>query len=75
MSIVLKGCIKEIVKYIGHKDKFVREAVALLLCSLAQLNQGKIEILMYCGFEDICRLLDDESATVLNAVQLIANLA
>ncbi len=42
---------------------------------MAQLNQGKIEILQHCPFSNIEKLLDDESATVLNAVQLIANLA
>jgi hypothetical protein len=48
----------------------------LLLCSLAQLNQGKIEILNFCPFEKIVdRLSDQLSDTVLNAVQLIANLA
>ena len=47
----------------------------MLLCSLAQLNQGKIEILAFCPFENIVKLLDDTPATVLNAVQLIANLA
>lgn len=74
-SIISKGAIKDIAKYITHRDKLVREASTLLLCSLAQLNQGKIEILAYCPFPDIEKLLGDESATVLNAVQLIANLA
>jgi hypothetical protein len=31
--------------------------------------------LAHCPFPDIEKLLDDESPTVLNAVQLIANLA
>ena len=39
------------------------------------MNQGKIEILKDCEFETIIMLLDDVSATCLNAVQLIANLA
>lgn len=74
-AIISKGAIKDISKYITHKDYLVREASTLLLCSLAQLNQGKIEILTYCPFQDIEKLLTDESPTVLNAVQLIANLA
>lgn len=74
-AIVAKGHIKEITQYVNHHDKLVREAVSLLLCSLAQINQGKIEILAYCPFPEIVKLLDDESPTVLNAVQLIANLA
>ena len=74
-AIIGKGCIKEICKYVTHKNKFVRESSTLLLCSLAQLNQGKIEILAYCPFENIVKLLSDENPTVLNAVQLIANLA
>jgi hypothetical protein len=45
MAIVSKGHIKELSKYITNPNKLVREASALLLCSLAQLNQGKIEIL------------------------------
>lgn len=49
-SIILKGYVKDICKYITSKDKSVREAAALLLCSLAQLNQGKIEILAHCPF-------------------------
>lgn len=48
----------------------------MLLCSLAQLNQGKIETLNFCPFEAIVDRLDDSNPdTVLNAVQLIANLA
>lgn len=49
-SIIAKGCIKEIAPYISSKDRLVREACSLLLCSLAQLNQGKIEILAHCPF-------------------------
>lgn len=56
-AIISKGCIKDISKYINHDDKLVREAATLLLCSLAQLNQGKIEILAYCAFPDIEKLL------------------
>jgi hypothetical protein len=41
-AIVNKAHIPKIVKYIVAPDASVREAVALLLCSLAQLNQGKI---------------------------------
>lgn len=41
-AIVAKGYIREIVKYISNSNKLVREASTLLLCSLAQLNQGKI---------------------------------
>lgn len=75
LAIVTKGHIKQISRYIDNQSKIVRESSALLLCSLAQLNQGKIQILQYCPFESIEKLLSDESATVLNAVQLIANLA
>jgi hypothetical protein len=53
----------------------VREASTLLLCSLTQLNQGKIDVLAYCDFKKIEELLQDEPPTVLNCVQLIANLA
>ena len=74
-AIIAKGCIKGICPFLNHKDKKVREASTLLLCSLAQLNQGKIEILENCPFENIVSLLFDKSPTVLNAVQLIANLA
>lgn len=70
-----KKHIKEISKYISNPHKLVREAATLLLCSLAQLNQGKIEILEHCSFDSIESLLNDEPATVLNAVQLIANIA
>lgn len=59
----------------ASKHPIVREAACLLLCSLAQLNQGKIEILQHCPFASIEALLGDGSATVLNAVQLIANIA
>lgn len=52
-AIVSKGHIKELSKYITNPNKLVREADALLLCSLAQLNQGKIEILEYCPFSTI----------------------
>ena len=41
LAIVTKGHIKEITKYVNHSDKSLREAVSLLLCSLAQINQGK----------------------------------
>ncbi len=41
-AIVTKGHIKEIIQYVNHSDKLVREAVSLLLCSLSQINQGKI---------------------------------
>lgn len=41
-AIVIKGHIHKIVRFIAAPDAAVREAVALLLCSLAQLNQGKI---------------------------------
>jgi hypothetical protein len=74
-AIIAKGCIKDICKYLDHRDKLVREASTLLLCSLAQLNQGKIEIMVFCPFESVVQLLTDEPPTVLNAVQLIANLA
>ncbi len=60
----------------SSKDPLVRRETCLLLCSLAQLNQGKIEILNFCPFEAIVdRLHDSLADTVLNAVQLIANLA
>ena len=41
-AIVEKGYIKTIANYIDNADSLVREASTLLLCSLAQLNQGKI---------------------------------
>jgi hypothetical protein len=63
-------------QYVSNKEALVRREACLLLCSLAQLNQGKIEILNFCPFEKIVDRLEDElSDTVLNAVQLIANLA
>lgn len=39
--IVSAGYIKNIVPSLKDKDGLVREASSLLLCSLAQLNQGK----------------------------------
>lgn len=55
----------------------MREQVTLCLCSLAQINDGKNQILQEdATFGSIKRLLDDHSAnTKLNVVQLIANLA
>lgn len=75
-QIIAKGYIKSLCGYVSNGDEFVRRETCLLLCSLAQLNQGKIEILNFCPFEKIVdRLSDQLSDTVLNAVQLIANLA
>lgn len=44
-QIVNKKYIKNIIPRLEDQDPLVREAACLLLCSLAQLNQGKIEIL------------------------------
>lgn len=74
-AIVHKGHIKQISTCISDPTKSVREASTLLLCSLAQINQGKIEILDFCAFGEIEQLLAEDPPTVLNAVQLIANLA
>ena len=41
-EIVDAGYIKNIIPNMKDKDPLVREASCLLLCSLAQLNQGKI---------------------------------
>lgn len=74
-EIVTKGYIKSIAPRLKDSDALVREAVCLLLCSLAQLNSGKIQILKECEFQVIIGLLDDTEPTVLNCVQLIGNLA
>jgi hypothetical protein len=75
-QIIAKGYIKSLCQYVWSNEALVRREACLLLCSLAQLNQGKIEILNFCPFEKIVDRLEDQlSDTVLNAVQLIANLA
>lgn len=41
-KIVSAGYIKNVIPHIKDLNALVREAACLLLCSLAQLNQGKI---------------------------------
>lgn len=41
-KIVQDNYIKNIIPKLTDADAYVREAACLLLCSLAQLNQGKI---------------------------------
>ena len=48
--IVSQKYIKDIIPQLKDQDHLVRESACLLLCSLAQLNQGKIEILDFCEF-------------------------
>lgn len=44
-KIVTDGYIKNIIPSLKNPNLLIREAACLLLCSLAQLNQGKKEIL------------------------------
>lgn len=41
-QIVEKCYIKNIIPRLKDEDKLVREGACLLLCSLAQINEGKI---------------------------------
>jgi hypothetical protein len=76
-DVVQKGSIPALCQLLSDTVSDVREQVTLCLCSLAQINEGKNQILKEdATFGSIKKLLDDPSKdTRLNVVQLIANLA
>lgn len=75
LKILLEpDCLSSLCRLLSDPGSQVREASSLALASLAQINQGKNEILPH--FDTVAGLLADKSEKVqLNIIELIGSLA
>lgn len=75
VKIIAEGCVALLCARLGDSSAQVRENTTLALASLAQMKQGKVEILESFGeIEEMLRS-EKEEKILLNLIELVASLA